>query len=268
MAFINVNTGDIDPDTLKEGMDTINGNFDYLESDANSEGASMISVESGTFIATDVQGALNELNSELGTPISDLQDQLYSIQAGYETIPEVSSIYTTTYTTTSSTELSVPTNNGTVRIWTSTPCFITFGATGLDAATTNDIPFVGGIEVIGLAATDNKFRIIGDTEDGTINIVGLANSSEYRLYTEASNTKVITYTDSSNSSVLPSEDGIIRVYNDTYCYCAFNTSVSTTTGFIIAPGLSKIVVPAAATNIAFIRHTTSGTAWVTGMASV
>ena len=65
MAFEQIDNVAGTPDTLPEACTKINNNTDKLESDTAGEGASLIAVESGSYTATDVQGALEEIEASI-----------------------------------------------------------------------------------------------------------------------------------------------------------------------------------------------------------
>jgi hypothetical protein len=283
MAFLDVETVQ-DGMTLAVGFDRLNTNFDTLE---NSSGAQEIGLDNtglSYITSSNLQAAIAELDTYNGTHeadedkhltieqnkwldniISPIQDQINNIQNGYETVPpiETGSVQSLDYTT-STLRTLIDAPIGTIRLHTTSRCYIAFGDDSVDA-TSSDIMFLGGPEIIGVPDGATYIAILAETQDGTANIASITGNTRYNVGT----TSVLNYTTSSGEDIdLPTNSGMVRLYNSTFCYVRLGTTTVTaspTTGFILSPGLSKLVIPTGYDRIDIYPETENGTAYITGL---
>jgi len=280
-----IDTGDISPDSLKDGATKVNLNFTELESPA---GASYIGCNPiGNLTQDDVQGIIQELETNkaevqlvnthiindsihvtatqsqyleaLGGPI---QGQLNGIFSGLEFIGEPMGSISFNYSA-ASVPQQLPPHTGTLRIYTDTLCHIAFGTTSGISATINSMPFAGGVEVIGIPLNITYIDIFPAETDGMANITGINVDSVL----DVGSTTTLNYTNTAQFMPIPTytTSKYLRVYNTTNCYIRFGALASSSDSIFIGAGFSTIAKPSGAQVLSVIRDVTNGKIYLTGL---
>jgi hypothetical protein len=222
-----------------------------LISTANTDGASLVGVED---VADNFTG-------------EDLETVLVELVADIEAATEVStqaSIASAAYTANGFNRVALPAE-ATIRIHSTSDCWINFGDSTVTANGSVGIAFARGTEVIRAPAAATHVAVRGMLSLGALNLTGQTNSLAFAVGVTAQ----VAYSAATANVALPTNTGRVRIYAPTDCYLLFGDSdtvvASTTTATFFEAGAEIMEVPSGATHIAMVQYSIASSAYITGM---